>query len=65
MTTQGRTGPSWSSRLLVAVALILVGAAATAWALARYDQAARMLGGRFNRPGIETFTHRVWVLASD
>src|SRR5690606_35073715 len=27
--------------------------------------AARMLGGRFNRPGIETFTHRVWVLASD
>jgi hypothetical protein len=44
MTTPTRTGPSWSNRLLIAVALILVGAAATAWALARYDQAARMLG---------------------
>jgi len=44
MTTQARTGPSWSSRLLMAVALILVGAATAAWALARYDQAARVLG---------------------
>jgi hypothetical protein len=44
MTTPPRIGPSWSNRLLIAVALMLVGAAATAWALARYDQAARMLG---------------------
>jgi hypothetical protein len=44
MTTPTRTGPSWSSRLLIAVALILVGAAAAAWGLARYDQAARMIG---------------------
>ena len=44
MTMPTRTGPSWSSRLLIAVALILVGAAAAAWGLARYDQAARVLG---------------------
>ena len=37
-----RTG--WGARLLIAVALILVGAAGAAWALARYDQAARFLG---------------------
>jgi len=44
MNVQPRHGPSWSTRLLIAVALILVGAAGAAWALARYDQAARMLG---------------------
>ena len=44
MNAQPRHGPSWSTRLLIAVALILVGAAGAAWALARYDQAARVLG---------------------
>ena len=44
MTAPPRHGPSWSTRLLIAVALILVGAAGAAWALARYDQAARVLG---------------------
>jgi hypothetical protein len=44
MNTVPRHGPSWSSRLLIAVTLILVGAAGAAWALARYDQAARVLG---------------------
>ena len=39
-----RDGMSWGSRLLIALALILVGAAAAAWALARYDGAARFLG---------------------
>lgn len=39
-----RGGMSWSARLLIAVALILAGAAGAAWALARYDQAARFLG---------------------
>lgn len=44
MNAQPRHGPSWSTRLLIAVALILIGAAGAAWALARYDQAARVLG---------------------
>ena len=44
MTTTPRHGPSWGTRLLIAVALILVGAAGAAWALARYDQAAKLLG---------------------
>ena len=39
-----QTGLGWGSRLLIAVALILVGAAGAAWGLARYDQAARFLG---------------------
>ena len=39
-----RSGPSWSARLLIAVTLIIVGAAAATWALARYDRAARLLG---------------------
>ena len=39
-----RGGLNWASRLLIAVALMLVGAAATAWMLARYDGAARFLG---------------------
>jgi hypothetical protein len=43
-TASNRTGPSWGARLLIAVALLLAGAAAAAWALARYDQAARFLG---------------------
>jgi hypothetical protein len=39
-----RTGSGWGTRLLIAMALILAGAVAAAWALARYDQAARVLG---------------------
>lgn len=39
-----REGLSWGSRLLIALALIFVGAAAAAWGLARYDGAARFLG---------------------
>lgn len=44
MNPPPRQGSSWSTRLLIGVTLILVGAAATAWGLARYDQAARVLG---------------------
>lgn len=35
---------SWSARLLIALSLIIVGAAAAIWALGRYDRAARFLG---------------------
>ena len=44
MNAQPRPGSSWSTRLLIGFTLILVGAAATTWALARYDQAAQVLG---------------------
>ena len=43
-TVPNRTGMSWSARLLIAIALILAGAVATAWALARYEGVARFLG---------------------
>lgn len=39
-----RGGLGWSARLLIAVALILAGAAGAAWAFARYDSAARFFG---------------------
>ena len=39
-----RTGMGWGARLSVALVLILVGAAAAVWGLARYQQAARFLG---------------------
>ena len=45
-TVPNRASLSWSARLLIAIALILAGAAATAWALARYDGVARFLGVR-------------------
>ena len=35
---------SWSARLLIGLVLVLAGAAATTWALARYPPAARFLG---------------------
>ena len=44
MTMPTRQGSSWSTRLLIGFALILIGAAATTWALARYQQAAQVLG---------------------
>ncbi|MEO6432964.1 MAG: hypothetical protein ABIO29_03170 [Sphingomicrobium sp.] len=43
MTTH-RTPMSWSARLLVALVLLLLGAAATAWGLAHYPSAARIVG---------------------
>ena len=39
-----RTGLGWGARLLVALALVLVGAGAAVWGLARYEPAARFLG---------------------
>lgn len=39
-----RTGMGWGARLLVALVLIIVGAAATVWALGHYQSAARFLG---------------------
>ncbi len=45
MTTAGtRSGMGWGARVLIALALILVGAAAATWGLARSEQAARLLG---------------------
>lgn len=35
---------SWSARLLIALSLIIVGAAAAVWALSHYDKAAQFLG---------------------
>lgn len=43
-TASNRTGLGWGTRLLLGLALILAGAAGAAWALARYDSAARFLG---------------------
>lgn len=39
-----RNGMGWGARLLVALVLILAGAAAAVWALAQYQPAARFLG---------------------
>lgn len=39
-----REGLGWGSRLLIALALMLAGAAAAAWALARHEGAARLFG---------------------
>ena len=45
MTTAGtRRGMGWGARVLVALALILVGAAAATWGLGRSERAARLLG---------------------
>jgi hypothetical protein len=42
--TTYRKGSSWGTRLLVGLVLIMVGAAAAVWGLARYQPAARFLG---------------------
>ena len=42
--TVERTGTGWGGKLLLALVLILAGAAAATWALARYQPAARFLG---------------------
>ena len=39
-----RTGMGWGARLLIAVVLIIAGAAAATWGLAHYQPAARFLG---------------------
>jgi hypothetical protein len=39
-----RTGMGWGARLLIALVLILAGAAAATWGLAHYQRAARFLG---------------------
>ena len=44
MSTSYRTGMSWSARLLVGLVLILVGAGAATWGLARSQRAASFLG---------------------
>ena len=43
-TAAGHKRMSWSARLLIALTLVIVGAAAATWALARYDRAAQLLG---------------------
>jgi hypothetical protein len=42
--TGTRTGIGWGPRLLIALVLILIGAAAAVWALAHYQPAAHFLG---------------------
>lgn len=45
MTTAGtRSGLGWGARILIALTLIVAGAAAATWGLARSDTAARLLG---------------------
>lgn len=44
MERAGRSGTSWTARVLIALLLILAGAAAATWGLARSDYAARLLG---------------------
>ena len=39
-----RTGMGWGARLLVALVLVIAGAAAAIWGLAHYQPAARFLG---------------------
>lgn len=47
-----RTGMGWGARLLVALVLVLVGAAAAVWALGHYQPAARFLGIVPSQPAI-------------
>lgn len=42
--TSYRKGTGWGARLLIGLVLVIVGAAAATWALARYEPAARFLG---------------------
>lgn len=44
MERAGGSGTNWIARVLIALVLILIGAAAATWGLARSDYAARLLG---------------------
>ena len=44
MNGAGHTRSAWTTRLLIGFALIVLGAAAATWGLARYQSAARVLG---------------------
>lgn len=44
MERAGRSGRTWTARVLIALVLVLVGAAAATWGLARSQYAARLLG---------------------
>jgi hypothetical protein len=44
MERSGRSGIGWTGRLLIALVLVLAGAAAATWGLARSDRAAKFLG---------------------
>ena len=44
MTAASRSGIGWTARLMIALVLILLGAAAATWGLSRYQSAARVLG---------------------
>jgi hypothetical protein len=61
MNTSNRTGMSWSARLLIGLVLILAGAAAATWGLARYQTAARFLGVTPGTPAA-TAPQRVMIL---
>jgi len=52
--TDYRRSSSWSTRLLIGLVLILVGAATATWGLARYEPAARFLGVRSAPEGAAT-----------
>ena len=45
-----RNNMGWGARLMVALALVLIGAAAAVWALGRYQSAARFLGVTERQP---------------
>lgn len=57
--TTYRKGMSWSARLLVGLVLILAGAGAATWALARYQPAARFLGVVQPPPAVSPAPQRI------
>ena len=59
-----RSSMSWSARLLIGLVLIIVGAAAAAWGLARYPQAARVLGVSQTAPPQAAMTPKPIVVNS-
>lgn len=64
MTAAGtKSGMGWGGRLLIALTLILVGAAAATWGLARSQEAARLLG--VAPPPAETRTDRTRIAAAN
>jgi hypothetical protein len=44
MERAGRSGSGWGTRFLIAILLVVVGAAAATWVLARWETAARVVG---------------------